>query len=132
MRKEAARWLRQAVADLKASQDSLDAKNFEWSCFQAQQSAEKALKALLYNKGYSSLTTHSVKLLLKETVKIYKIFNKLTEEARVLDAYYIPTRYPNGLDSDIAPTDYYDKEDAYKCLNCATSILNTVKKYIED
>ena len=49
MRKEAKRWLRQSEADLKAAKDSLKDSNFEWSCFQAQQSAEKSLKAYLKN-----------------------------------------------------------------------------------
>jgi hypothetical protein len=44
MNKEAERWLRRAEADLKAAGDSLKDKNFEWCCFQSQQSAEKALK----------------------------------------------------------------------------------------
>jgi HEPN domain-containing protein len=48
--------------------------------------------------------------------------------ARRLDTYYIPTRYPNGLDENIAPADYYDREDAEQCINFATSILTTVKK----
>ncbi|MCM8779128.1 MAG: HEPN domain-containing protein [Candidatus Omnitrophica bacterium] len=131
MNKEAKRWLRQAEADLKAAKDSLEDGNFEWSCFQAQQSAEKSLKAFLYNLGYTSITTHSVKILLKECKKKQTKFKGLEDAARGLDVYYIPTRYPNGLDENIAPVDYYDKEDAVKCLNYATSILNTVKRYIK-
>jgi len=132
MRKEARRWLRQAEADLKAAKDSLRDGNYEWSCFQSQQSAEKSLKAFLYNLGYTSLTTHSVKILIRESTKKKEGFSKLQEGARILDAYYIPTRYPNGLDGDIAPADYYDKEDAQKCSNFATLILNEVKKYMKD
>ncbi len=30
------RWLKQAEADLRASKNSCETKNFEWSCFQAQ------------------------------------------------------------------------------------------------
>src|SRR3989442_11430119 len=40
-------WLQQARRDLKAARDSASAENYEWACFQAQHSAEKALKALL-------------------------------------------------------------------------------------
>ncbi|MEM2495231.1 MAG: HEPN domain-containing protein, partial [Nitrososphaerota archaeon] len=42
---EAKRWFLQAVRDLKASKDSHSMGNFEWSVFQAQQSAEKSLKS---------------------------------------------------------------------------------------
>lgn len=130
MRKEAAKWLRQAEADLKAPKDSLEHGHFEWSCFQSQQSAEKSLKALLYNKGYTSIVTHSAKRLVTEALKIDASLSELSTDARFLDMFYIPTRYPNGLDEDMAPTDFYEEEDAQKCLNSATSILNAVKKYL--
>jgi len=131
MRKEAKKWLRQAEADLKAAKDSLEHGNFEWSCFQSQQGAEKCLKALLYNKGYTSIVTHSVKRLVAEALKINKSLSELSSDARFLDMFYIPTRYPNSLDEDMAPTDFYEEEDAQKCLNSATLILNAAKKYLK-
>ncbi|RLD16597.1 MAG: DNA-binding protein [Caldiserica bacterium] len=131
MRKEAERWLRQSEADLKAARDSYNAGNFEWACFQAQQSAEKSLKAFLYNLGYTSITTHSIKKLVLESIKHEEEFSAVLEEARFLDAYYIPTRYPNGIDDEMAPVDYFDKEDAEKCINSATSILEKVKKFLK-
>ena len=51
MRPEAQPWLRQAEADLHAAEDSLTTCHYEWACFQAQQSAEKALKAFLHERG---------------------------------------------------------------------------------
>ncbi len=132
MRKEAMRWLRQAEADLKAARDSERDENYEWCCFQSQQSAEKALKAYMYNLGYTSLTTHSIKLLVKESAKKNGEFAQLDDAARILDSYYIPTRYPNGLDGNIAPVDYYDKKDAEQCLNLAALILNKVKIFIKN
>jgi len=39
--KEALRWIRQADKDLGSAKNSLKAGDYEWSCFQAQQSAEK-------------------------------------------------------------------------------------------
>ena len=38
-------WLRQAEADLKHAQSAVEDDAFEWSCFAAQQGAEKAVKA---------------------------------------------------------------------------------------
>ncbi len=131
MNKEAKRWLRQLEADLKAAENSLKSKNFEWLCFQSQQSAEKSLKAYLYSLGRTSITTHSIKRLLSQATTIEHSFSDLEEQARILDGYYIPTRYPNGLDEEIAPVDYYDKKDAEKCLKCATLILNAVKKFLK-
>jgi HEPN domain-containing protein len=128
---EAKKWLRQAEADLKAAKDSLAAKNYEWACFQSQQSGEKALKAYLYSLGYTSELTHSAKLLVNSCLKKEKGFARLKPAASLLDNYYLPTRYPNGLDAEVAPADYYELEDAKKCLSSATLILHSVRKYIK-
>lgn len=125
------KWLVQSEADLKASKDSLETGNYNWSSFQAQQSAEKALKAFLYSMGYTSIITHSIKELLRECEKIEAEFNELSGEARFLDMFYIPTRYPNGLAGDLAPAEFYEKEDAQKCLNSAELILKKVKKFLK-
>jgi len=130
MRKITIKWLKQAEADLKAARDSLSDGNHEWSCFQSQQSAEKALKACLYEKGYTSIVTHSLKELLRECSKLDASFNKLSTDARTLDMYYIPTRYPNGLAGDLAPTEFYEREDAEKCIRSAESILKTAKIFL--
>lgn len=127
MRKITIKWLKQAEADLKAAKDSLSDGNYEWSCFQSQQSGEKALKAYLYEKGYTSIMTHLLKELIGECSKLDKSFNVVKKDARNLDMFYIPTRYPNGLGGDLAPTEFYEKEDAEKCINSAELILNTVK-----
>lgn len=130
MIKEAEKWLRQGEADLKASRDSLNDGNYEWSCFQSQQSAEKSLKSFLYSKGYTSIMTHSLKELSMECEKIDPNLSKIKDAAHQLDMYYIPTRYPNGLAGDIAPVDFYEKGDAEKCISYAELILINVKKYI--
>jgi len=132
MNKEAKRWLKQAEADLKAVKDSVNSANYEWACFQSQQAGEKALKAYLYSHGYTSIITHSLKMLLKECVKLDKSFADIDEEARILDTYYIPVKFPNGIDEEIAPFEYYDEEDAEKCLKCATLILEKVKKFLKN
>ncbi len=132
MRKEAKRWLKQAEFDIKAARDSLKDGNYNWSCFQSQQSAEKALKSFLYNFGYTSIYTHSVKILLNECKKLEKSFSQLLEYGKILDMFYIPTRYPNGLDTEIVPSEYFDKEDSEKCLNCAILILEKVKKFLKE
>ncbi len=42
-------WLRQAKADLEHAKLSAREQDFEWSCFAAQQAAEKAIKAVYYS-----------------------------------------------------------------------------------
>ena len=125
---EARRWVEQAEFDLKAAGDSMDSGNFEWSCFQAQQAAEKFLKGYLYSKGNRILTTHSVDKLLSICVKEEGQFSNITV-ARELDQYYIPTRYPNGLPAGV-PHKFYTKENADICLKHATSISSLIKRLL--
>jgi HEPN domain-containing protein len=132
MKKIASKWLKQSDADLKAARDGLQDSNYEWSCFQSQQSGGKALKAYLYEKGYTSIITHSLKELLNVCVKLHASFKKLLADGRTLDMFYIPTRYPNGLGGDLAPTEFYEKQDAEKCINSAESILKTVKSLFKN
>ena len=52
MKEEIKKWFDQASSDLDAAQDSITSRHFDWACFQAQQAAEKGLKALyLQTKG---------------------------------------------------------------------------------
>jgi len=122
-------WLQQAEADLAAAESSASAGHHEWACFQAQQAGEKALKAFLYDHGLTSILSHSLRRLIRECQTIDAAFGALDDDARLLDQHYILTRYPNGLDEETAPTDYYDKKDATRCLSSARSILGRVKPH---
>ncbi len=125
------KWLKQAKADLEAAKDSLNSAHYEWACFQAQQCAEKALKAFLYDKGYVSLVTHSILELIKEASKFEKEFKELESLATYLDLVYIPSRYPNGLPGNFAPVEFYRREDAERCVSYAESILKKVEKFLK-
>ena len=119
-------WLAQARADLAAAEVSAATGHHEWACFQAQQAGEKALKALLYARGRTSIVTHSLRRLLREAAAMDATFEELDDDARLLDQHYIPTRYPSGLDVETAPSAYYDGKDAERCLRSARSILARV------
>jgi HEPN domain-containing protein len=129
MRAEAQKWLREAESDLKAARDSLKAENYNWACFQARQCGEKAIKSFLYNKGYTSIMTHSLKELVTEASKLEK-FIQIKEEAKFLDMFYLPTRYPNTLAGNLTPSEFYEREDAQKCISCAESILKITRSYL--
>ena len=119
-------WLDQARADLAAAGDSAATGHHEWACFQAQQAGEKALKALLYARGRTSIVTHSLRRLVREGVEADASLAALDDDARWLDQHYIPTRYPNGLDAETTPAAYYEAKDSERCLRSARSILESV------
>lgn len=126
-RAEFGRWFSQAERDLKAARSSLKGGYFEWSCFQSQQAAEKALKAFLALKGRRGLLTHSVFALLKESVAVDKRFGEL-RDCKELDQYYVPTRYPGVLPDGAAPFEFYRLEEADRCASFAARILARVRE----
>ncbi len=127
---EGLRWFDQAMADLKTAQDCLEDGNYYASAFFSQQAAEKALKALLYSKGYRALITYSVTELLEEASKHHGSFKQMIEKGIELDRHYIGSRYPNFYPRGPAYK-YYSHEIASRCINYAESILNEVKKYLK-
>lgn len=122
-------WFLQAEADLRAAGLSASGGANEWACFQAQQAGEKALKVLLYGRGFTSIITHSLRRLVRECEALDDSFRALEDAARLLDQHYIPTRYPSGLDEEMPPTSYYEKGDADACLQSARSILERVRPF---
>lgn len=127
---EGLRWLAQAGADLKTATGCLNNEDYYASAFFCQQTAEKALKGLLYAKGYRAIVTHSIVKLLKKLASKEAEFEGLLKEGRELDRHYIGSRYPNFY-PDNAPYEYYTEEEAKGCIKYATLILNTVKKYLK-
>ena len=75
-------WFDQACADLAAAEDSAATGHNEWACFQAQQAGEKALKAVLYAQGRTSIVTHSLRRLVRESAATDVGFADLDEQAR--------------------------------------------------
>jgi HEPN domain-containing protein len=121
-------WVEQARRDLKAARDSASAENYEWACFQAQQSAAKALKALLrfHNiepKGHTLIT------LLQHASTFASPSQGLDSVARELDRHYIQPRYPNGFASGY-PAQFYDSTSASSAIDHAKRILVYVESQI--
>jgi HEPN domain-containing protein len=114
-------WLRQALKDLKHAKNAKGDADYEWSCFASQQSAEKALKAVYYHLNQEAWG-HSIKGLLENLPEEIQKTKDLISHAKVLDKYYIPTRYPNGFDEGI-PGDYFTEEEAVKGIEYAENII---------
>ncbi len=122
---EAARWLEQARRDLEAA-ESIFAQSLWWiACFQSQQAAEKAVKAFLYRSGERLVLGHSVAELVRQAMEYDARFEELRSSASMLDRFYIPTRYPDGLPGGI-PAESYSQQDARQALEMAKEILTFV------
>ncbi|RLI85031.1 MAG: DNA-binding protein [Archaeoglobales archaeon] len=103
-------WMRQAKRDFEMAKEAMNDGFYEWSCFAAQQAAEKAVKAVFQKMG-SVAWGHSVFDLLRALSAKISVPDDVLNCARALDRYYIPTRYPNGFDSG-SPFEYFTEEDA--------------------
>jgi len=121
-------WLRQAEADLRHARHALEDSDYEWSCFAAQQAAEKAIKALFQKLGMDAWG-HTLTALIGNLPPEIQTPDELVDYARILDKHYIPTRYPNGFDSG-APTDFYTRREAQDAIRYAEAILAFCRRQI--
>ena len=130
-RYEVERWLTTAEEDLRAAHALKDSKNFSHACFIAQQSAEKALKALWFNND-AEPWRHSIQKLVREFPRTDLLLDPelWVKNAVFLDKLYIPTRYPNGL-PDLTPGQSYTVEDAQQAIEKANFFLTETRKLIK-
>jgi HEPN domain-containing protein len=116
-------WFDQAQRDLEQAKSSQKEGRHEWACFAAQQSAEKAVKALhLFLK--QEAWGHVVARLLNELP--ITVSADLLDKAKVLDGFYIPTRYANGHPEG-APFEHYGRIQSKDAINYAGEILKFVR-----
>ena len=125
-RSEGLRWLEQAQEDRRGAQLLLEGASYHLACFVAQQVAEKALKAFIYAQGEEFVVGHSVEMLCRWAAEFDADFEELREEIALLDGYYIPTRYPNGLPDSI-PARVYTRPAAEETLRLADRTLRLVE-----
>ena len=114
-------WLRQAERDLQVAQTTSEAGQFDWTCFAAQQAAEKALKGL-YQHHHAEGWGHVLDRLVDGLLSDEPDLEGLRDSAKILDKFYIPTRYPNGLDAG-APADAYTAAEARQAIGHAQDII---------
>lgn len=119
MPSRAADWYQQALRDLDQAEASRRDGRHEWACFAAQQAAEKAVKAAHLAKAQDAWG-HVVARLLTELPAAVPA--DLIEKARVLDAFYIPTRYANSH-ADGPPFEHYGPLQSEEAVRYAGEIV---------
>ena len=119
------KWLKRAESNLLlAKSGHIKGVVYEDLCFEAQQSAEKALKALLIYFGDRFPKIHSFAILLGRLQK----YTDIPDDIKVvlkLSAYAIQTRYPG---------EYYpvQKDEYQRAITIAHDVLIWVKKVIKE
>jgi len=118
-------WFNQALRDIEQAEDSRKAGRHEWACFAAQQAAEKAVKALhlyMHQEAWGRV----IAKLLKELPESVNVPDGLIDKARVLDNFYIPSRYPNSHPEG-APFEHYGPLQSGEAIRYAREIIEFVR-----
>ena len=102
-----AEWIRRALSNLARARDDSGIPEviYEDLCFDAQQAAEKALKAVLVARKISFPKVHSIghliNILTKNRIKV----PLSVKRAAILTEYAVAARYP-GITEDVGEPDY--------------------------
>jgi HEPN domain-containing protein len=121
-------WIDQAESDLNHARSDLKNGFYDWACFSAQQSSEKALKAVFQKLG-GEAWGHSVADLLMELSNAHAVPEDLNDMALELDKAYIPTRYPNAHPSG-SPRKRYTQKEAERMIGYAEKIFEFCKNLL--
>jgi HEPN domain-containing protein len=115
-------WIRQAENDLLWLRDTLKAGHWAQVCFIAQQTAEKAVKALALARGADQIKSHSITEICKEL----GVNGDIERMAKRLDLYYISARYPDAFPAG-PPFEYFAEDQADEAAGFAELIVATVR-----
>lgn len=118
-------WLRIAREDLLAAKGLLRLELFSSVTFHCQQVAEKSLKGYLVFQKQTILRTHDLIKLIELCVKIGKAFDKVKDEAALLNPFSTKFRYPSEYDIP-------NFADAKIAIKQAQSIMTFVTKKIKE
>ncbi len=123
-RKECQGWIVRAESNLHLAQKGdIEGVVYEDLCFEAQQAAEKAIKAVLIHFGDEFPKVHSFNVLLERLQK-YIVLPAHIEDVLELSDYAIQTRYPG---------DYYPvtEEEYHRAIIISQGVLKWAKKVIK-
>lgn len=113
-------WFAQAERDIAQARASQEQGRHEWACFAAHQAAEKAVKALHLRLGQEAWGHVIARLLAQLPVPVPP---DLIDKAKVLDGFYLPTRYANGHPEG-APFEHYGSIQSTDGIRYAVEILD--------
>lgn len=120
--------LKDADDSLGAAKDLLTSGRWAKVCFHCLQAAELALKAALNALGLE-VKGRDVSLLLDQLAEYEPEIKALSDIAKKLDQYYLPTRYANAFHSGSA-MEHYTQTQANEAAHEAQGILEACKRIV--
>lgn len=116
-------WFELAFDDIDSARIMLRENKLNIVCYFSHQAAEKALKGVLEFRGINPPRTHNLIDLVNECNNIDGTFKDVLTQARVLNQFYIPTRYPVAPPGSL-PTGAPNIDIAQKAICHAETILD--------
>jgi HEPN domain-containing protein len=127
----ARRWLGQARADFEAAEANCAETRYSLACFLCQQTAEKALKAMLIWLNGDYPRRHVIGDLLSELNLVDSTSAKKLSESSDLDIYYQSTRYPDAIGGAI-PAATFHRRQAELAIQLAREVLDVAGEVLAD
>ncbi len=90
-------WMNRARSDLTQAKSQVPGVYFENLCFNAQQAAEKAIKAVMITRNIEFPFVHDLARLLSLLIEEKKSIPSAISRASVLTKYATITRYPGDI-----------------------------------
>lgn len=120
-------WMTSAEGDLRLARLASEDTGIgpEYSCFHAQQAAEKALKAVLLSRGREFPYTHDIEELLRLAEEAGLPLPESVRQADVLTPFAIETRYP-GYWEEIR------EEEEAEALRIASEVVEWARQVIQE
>ena len=118
-------WLKQGQEELEVAAYLLQGKYFKGACFHSQHSVEKAVKAMLLNKGWELEKTHSLERLIALGEQHNVQIDLSDEDVVYIDNIY-RSRYP--AEAGLLPLGEPSGKDAQRAVGIATRILKDAGK----
>lgn len=126
MNEESQHWLEFAATDLQAADVLIAAGIWNQVCFHAQQCVEKLFKAALVAEDALHPRSHNLLELMTMLDKgKFAALSDLTDQVRLLDRFYISTRYPDIVPGGL-PSGLPGRDDAVEALALARQIMEIV------
>ena len=95
-------WLNAAYDDLRAAKAlSADDTLNNATAFHCQQCVEKALKGFILSRTGNGVDGHNLTWLCRRATELDKRFSQWIDESAKLNKYYIETRYPTDIPTEI-------------------------------
>lgn len=112
-------WLVFAGEDIAMAKLAMEEKIYNQTCFHAQQTAEKSLKAFIKANTRSIPKVHNLIELFRISFDINNKVEPLRSACEYLNRFYAPTRYPDAFPGSLAerlPNEEEAKTALEKCL----------------